>query len=369
MSTTKSSADNGGKTTICILYGGKSGEHEISLRSAASIVKNLKEEFYETILVGIDREGRWHLQEKASIVKIENQGESLLLEKTGKKVSIVPGEGLFCEGESISVDVVFPILHGSYGEDGTIQGLLEIADIPYIGSGVLGSSLSMDKEKAKKVWRQEGLPVVDFGTIRRHLNEGEAEEIAGKLGFPLFAKPARTGSSLGITKVEDTSGLEDALKEAFIYDSKVILERAITGREIECSVIGNREPVSFPPGEIIPKHSFYDYSAKYTDPEGAQLVIPARISEELSREIQGIAREAYRAVEAEGFSRVDFFVEDKTGKIYINEINTIPGFTSISMFPKLCQAGGMPYPEILDRLIALALEKYREKQEVKYRYQ
>ncbi len=375
------------KKNICILYGGKSGEHEVSTRSAASIVKNLNRDRYNILLIGIDRDGIWHYQEKPEIVNIQNQGDALKINLSDKPTSIVPERGIQYGDKILQIDVVFPALHGTFGEDGTIQGLLEIADLPYVGSGVLGSALSMDKEKAKRIWRETGLPIVDFEVIaeseidiRVPITDISSEKIFSKIrkhpaisraikrfDFPMFVKPGSAGSSVGVTKVYTEEELVKAIKEAFQFDSKVLIERSIEAREVECSVIGNTNPRAFLPGEIIPTHDFYDYEAKYIDPNGATLVIPAKLPGETQKEIMETAIKAYRAVEAWGFARVDFLLDKKTGKLYINEINTIPGFTIISMFPKLCENGGLPYSEIIDTLVKLALEKYREKKSKRYR--
>ncbi len=357
------------KKNLCILYGGKSGEHEVSTRSAASIVNNVDRERYNLILIGIDKSGRWHYQESPEIIKTP-EGDAIRVKPSLQRVSIAPEEGIMVNGKILNIDVVFPVLHGTFGEDGTIQGALEIADIPYVGSGVLGSSVSMNKEKAKRLWRDAGLPIVDFELFV------ETEEIKAtsktlkrateRLGFPLFVKPNSAGSSVGVTKANNIEELLEGVKNALTFDSRVLIERSIDGREIECSVIGNKHPRAFNPGEIIPKHEFYDYEAKYTDPEGAELKIPAALPKELKERVKSIAVEAYKAVEAWGFSRVDFLLEKDTNQLYINEINTIPGFTVISMFPKLCENDGIPYPEIIDTLIELAIEKYNEKKSKKY---
>ncbi len=363
------------KKTICILYGGKSGEHEVSTRSAASIVKNIDRERYDIILIGIDKDGTWHYQEKPEIVHISNQGDALKIKPSDKLTNIVPERGIRYGDKFLKIDVVFPALHGSFGEDGTVQGLLEIADLAYVGSGVLGSSLSMDKEKAKRIWRERGLPIVDFELItgqeiEKNLAEPEQHpsivRAIQRFGFPMFVKPSSAGSSVGVSKVYTEKELAIAIEHALQFDRKVLIERSIEAREIECSVIGNENPRAFPPGEVIPTHDFYDYEAKYTDPEGASLVIPANLPEKLQKEIMETAIKAYSSVEAWGFARVDFLLGKETEEIYINEINTIPGFTVISMFPKLCENGGLPYPEIIETLINLALEKHREKKSKRY---
>jgi D-alanine-D-alanine ligase len=264
-------------------------------------------------------------------------------------------------------DCVFPLLHGSYGEDGTVQGLLELAELPYVGAGVMASSLALDKEKSKQVWRQAGLPVLDWLTASDARPETLAK-ISAALPPPLFVKPARCGSSVGISKVHTISELEPALKEALRFDFKALVEPALNAREIECSVLGNHSPLAFAPGEIVPRHEFYDYAAKYVDPDGARLLIPAEIPAQLQRAIQDTAVAAYRQVECAGMARVDFLLDTNSGSYYLSEINTIPGFTDISMFPKLCEASGIAYPELLKRLFSLARERYREQRGLRTSY-
>ena len=271
--------------------------------------------------------------------------------------------------------MVFPVLHGSFGEDGTIQGLLETAGIPYVGAGVLGSSLSMDKEKTKQIWKESGLPVVPYVLSRKEDFLKKSEELkriireTEKLGFPVFVKPCSVGSSVGITKVKARDGLKKALEAAFKFDTKVLIEQGIDAREIECSVLGNRTPQAFTPGEIVSSHEFYDYEAKYLDPRGAELLIPARLDGRKQEEIKSLAVKAYEAAAVEGMARVDFFVDRESGKIYLNEINTIPGFTNISMFPRMCEHDGLKYPELLESLIRLGLERHSLRQGITYRYQ
>lgn len=353
------------KREVCILFGGKSGEHEVSLKSAASVVLNLDAARYNVRLIGIDKQGAWYLQEKAYFQTIADQGEALQILERDKPVTAAPGRGLWANSEKIPTDIVFPVLHGTYGEDGTVQGLLEIADLPYVGAGVLGSSLAMDKEKSKIVWSEADLPVVDYLVIRSN-SPAEIKRIEELFAFPFFVKPASTGSSVGITKVYSSSELPPALSSAFRFDVKVLIEAAVDAREIECSVLGNSDPQAFTPGEIIPSHDFYDYEAKYIDPQGALLKIPAEISKELQDRIKDLALAAFRSVECAGMARVDFFLEHDSDRVYINEINTIPGFTNISMYPKLCEASGLAYPELLARLIDLGLESYARRRGLHY---
>ncbi len=260
------------------------------------------------------------------------------------------------------------MLHGSFGEDGTVQGLLEIAGIPYVGAGVPGSAISMDKETAKRLWRDAGLPIVDFQAVDRSSSAKDLREAAARIGWPVFVKPCSAGSSLGASRVNDARELDAAVAQALRYDTRALLERCVDAREIECAVIGNSRPRAFPPGEIVPSraHGFYDYDAKYTDKDGASLEAAAQVDEAARRRIMRAAESAYAAVRCEGMARVDFFLERRSGELFVNEINTIPGFTSISMFPRMCEASGLPYAELLDTLIELALARDTEKKTVRY---
>ncbi len=361
---------------IGILFGGKSGEHEVSLVSAASVMKRLDAEKFEAVMIGIDRDGRWYLQDEP---KVDTETHGMILRKSiDNKVYVLPGDGLYCRGKSLELSVVFPVLHGTFGEDGTVQGLLEIADLPYVGAGVLGSSLSMDKATVKRVWMKAGLRVVPFTLAMRHrlydttdtLNEEAFAELCGRaeeeFSYPLFVKPSRAGSSVGVTRVENREELREAIGEAFRYDVKLLIEPEMVGREIECSVMGNEELEAFVPGEIVPSHKFYDYKAKYVDPDGAELLVPAPLSEDEQERVKETSMEAYRAAEVEGMARVDCFIEKKSGEVYLNEINTIPGFTGISMFSKLCEASGLPYPHMLERIIGLAHQRSRRQRSLTY---
>jgi D-alanine-D-alanine ligase len=348
--------------TICVLYGGKSGEHEVSLRSAASVVKNLDPSKYSVMRVGIDKSGRWHLQQGSPASDV------LSIEQSTRRLSVVPGGGLAVDGRRLEVDCVFPVLHGTYGEDGTVQGLLDIAGIPYVGAGVLGSSVSLDKETTKRLWRDRGLPIVEFAVVRAEDNERERRSAASGVGYPLFVKPCAAGSSLGAARVADEPSLAPALADALRFDTRLLLERFVDAREIECSVIGNGRPKAFLPGEVVPaaSHPFYDYEAKYTDPNGAALEAPARLPAGTQERIMRLAEAAYEAVRCEGMARVDFFLERGTDAVFLNEINTIPGFTSISMFPRMCEASGLPYGKLLDTLVELALERDRQRKSLRY---
>jgi D-alanine-D-alanine ligase len=318
------------KTNVAVIYGGRTGEHEVSHRSAKSVIDAMDPEKYKVLHYVISKAGKW-------------SPRPILPEPGGN-----PG-----------IDVVFPVLHGTFGEDGTMQGLLELADLPYVGAGVLASSISMDKEMMKRVARERGLPVVEYAIVPCNgtWNLG--------FDFPMFVKPANLGSSVGISKVRNQEELLAAVELASAYDRKVIVERGITGRELECAVLGNENPIASTPCEILPSREFYDYDDKYLL-DKAGTVIPADLSPEQTAEMQRLAVECYRAVECEGMARVDFLLESATGKLYINEINTIPGFTSISMYPKMWEYSGLPMPKLIDRLIELALQRHSSKQRLRY---
>jgi D-alanine-D-alanine ligase len=318
------------KTRVAVIYGGRSGEHEVSLRSAKSIIDAIDSDKYKVLHYLISKAGKWSPR------------------------PIVPEPG-----GNPEIDVVFPALHGTFGEDGTVQGLLELADLPYVGAGVLASSLSMDKEMMKRVAAARGLPVVDYFVVP------DCGSFEFDMDFPKFVKPANLGSSVGISKVRNEEELTAAIELASSYDRKVIVERGIAGREFECAVLGNDSPVASVPCEILPSREFYDYEDKYLLDQ-AQTVIPANLSPEQTAEIQRLAVECYRAVECEGMARVDFLLESATGRLYINEINTIPGFTSISMYPKMWEYSGIPMPKLIDRLIQLALERHEAKKRLQY---
>jgi len=315
---------------VAVLCGGRSGEHEISLRSAESIMAGLDRAKYEVQRIFITPQGHW-------------QPRAISPEPGGN-----PG-----------IDVVFPVLHGTFGEDGTVQGLLELADLPYVGAGVLASAVSMDKEVTKRLLAERGLPIVEYVTVTRERRDRIT------LPFPLFVKPANLGSSVGISKAKNCAELEAALELAAQYDRKVLVERGITGREFECSVLGSQQPLAAVPCEVIPSREFYDYEDKYLL-DAAKLIVPAPLTPEQTAGMQRTAIAAYQAVECEGMARVDFLMETASGKLYINEINTIPGFTSISMYPKMWEAAGVPFGELLDRLIELALDRHRARQATRF---
>ena len=322
------------KTRVAVVYGGRTGEHEVSVRSAKAIMAGLDPAKYETLEYFIDQEGKWRPR------------------------PIVPEPGAHPE-----IDVVFPVLHGTFGEDGTMQGLLELADLPYVGAGVLASAVSMDKEMMKRVCKERLLPVVDYVTVFRG-DSGAAAKCAS-LPFPVFVKPANLGSSVGISKAHDLAELDAALKLAEQYDSKIVVERGITGRELECSVLGNEEPIASLPCEILPSREFYDYEDKYLLDQ-AKTVLPAELPPATTGELRRLAIECYRAVGCEGMARVDFLLENSTGELFLNEINTIPGFTSISMYPKMWEHCGIAFGALVDRLIQLALERHRRKKATRF---
>jgi D-alanine-D-alanine ligase len=357
------------KLRVGVIFGGRSGEHEVSLVSAASVIRALDPEKYEILPIGIAKDGRWLAGSPAQkmLPEVLRSGQRVMLPADPGAAALVPLDGP--QSPSLRVDVVFPVLHGTYGEDGTVQGLLELAGLPYVGSGVTGSAVAMDKDMAKRLFRQEGLPVGDFVAVLRSEWESAPKEVLRmlqkKFRFPVFVKPAALGSSVGMTKAHDAKELSKALDFAAEFAMKIVIEKSIRGREIELSVLGNDTPKASLPGEIIPHREFYDYEAKYLE-EGTRLIIPAKLSKAQVKRFQDYAVRAFRCLECRGMARVDFFLEKPTGRIYVNEVNTIPGFTSISMYPKLWEASGVSYRELIDQLIDLALAEHREKQRTKY---
>jgi D-alanine-D-alanine ligase len=373
---------------VGVLFGGRSGEHEISLLSAASVLKALDPAKYEVVPIGITREGQWRIgsrphelarpqdltrQPERVLEKVLTQGEEVTASADPGRPGLIPIADTVRRGSTSTerVDVIFPVLHGTFGEDGTVQGLLELADIPYVGAGVLASATGMDKDAMKRLFRDAGLPVVEWRMVLRSEWEQRAgfwsRKIAREIGYPLFVKPANLGSSVGISKVRAGSELARAMDLAARYDRKIVVEKGLDAREIECSVLGNDRPEASLPGEVIPVNEFYDYEAKYLK-EGSRLVIPAKLSRRQTREVQDLALRAFRAVDCAGMARVDLMLDRASGRFFVNEINTIPGFTPISMYPKLWEASGLPYPELIDRLIKLALERHAEKRRSSFRY-
>jgi D-alanine-D-alanine ligase len=394
------------KLRVGILFGGRSGEHEISLLSAASVFDAIDKQKYEVVPIGITKEGRWvtaadaerllhgkvvnhkHLcagdPEATAGAAVLAKGESVIVPPEPQRhTSITPFETdasshtltRRAADRAINVDVIFPVLHGTFGEDGTIQGLLELADMPYVGAGVLGSAAGMDKDIMKALFRVAGLAIVKHVTLLRSEWESNSKKVQkfveSKLKYPVFVKPANLGSSVGISKAHDRKELGPAIEEAAKFDRKIVIEQGVGGRkqkarEIECSVLGNDQPEASLPGEIVPSTEFYDYNAKYLD-EGSQLIIPAKLSKSETKEVQRLAIGAFKAVDCSGLARVDFLMEPKSRKIYLNEINTMPGFTAISMYPKLWAASGLSYPDLIERLIQLGLERHAEKKKNQYR--
>ena len=355
---------------VGVLFGGRSGEHEVSLASAASVIRALDPEKYEVVPIGISKDGRWLVGTGAQkmLPDVLKSGERVVLPPDPSAAALVPLAPATGH-PSVVVDVVFPVLHGTFGEDGTVQGLLELAGLPYVGAGVLASSVGMDKDVQKRLFAEAGLPIVPFLAIRRSDWErdrsGVTKQIQKKFRFPIFVKPATLGSSVGMTRVTKASEIASAMDTAAEFALKIIVERGITGREIEVSVLGNDDIRASTPGEIVPHRDFYDYAAKYLE-EGTRLVIPAELKPTQVRQFQNLAVRAFRAIDGTGMARCDFFLEKRSGRIYVNELNTIPGFTSISMYPKLWEASGLPYPRLIDELIQLALDLHREKARTKY---
>lgn len=352
---------------VGVLYGGRSGEHDVSRCSAASVITFLDRSKYHVTAIGIDRDGRWYVQDSPEIIEDKDFGHILKLNKTGSwTVNHYECNGKLCirnceNKAEVEVDVVFPVVHGTFCEDGTLQGLLELAMVPYVGADVCGSAVGMDKDMAKRLLREAGIPVVPWIKIRKTDWTGNQAEITGKIStqinFPCFIKPCNAGSSVGISKVKAAPDLAHAINEAFEWDSVILVEQAVNAREIEFSVLGNEKPEVSVPGEIRPHHEFYSYEAKYIDSDGAELLIPAELDKSRSSEMGRVAIDAYLALNCSGMARVDFFLDRDTGKYFLNEINTLPGFTSISMYPKLWQSSGLEYDMLLDRLIALAFDR------------
>jgi D-alanine-D-alanine ligase len=389
------------KLRVGVLFGGRSGEHEVSLLSAASVVEAIDKTKYEVVPIGITKEGRWvtaaHAErllkgERANPRHLragdpnETPGAAVLARGEGVIVPPVPAgdEGALVPFETdgvqragpqvIDVDIIFPVLHGTFGEDGTIQGLLELADIAYVGAGVLGSAAGMDKDVMKRLFSATRLPIVKHVTILRgdweRDSRGAQREIERRLKYPVFVKPANLGSSVGISKAHNAKELGPAIEEAARYDRKIIVEQGVGGkkgkaRELECSVLGNDRPEASIVGEVVPGKEFYDYAAKYLD-EGSELIIPARLTNAQMRRVREMAVAAFQAVDGAGLARVDFLMDPKNGRLYVNEINTMPGFTAISMYPKLWAASGVKYPELIDQLIQLGLERHEEKKRNRY---
>jgi D-alanine-D-alanine ligase len=360
--------ENKKRLRVGILFGGRSGEHEVSLASAASVIRGLDPDKYEAVPIGITKEGHWLIGAGAQemLPEVLKGGQRVMMTADPTDAALVKLDG---SGSGQRIDVVFPVMHGTFGEDGTIQGLLDLAGLPFVGAGVLGSAIGMDKDVSKRLMQVAKIPVVPWITVQRADWERDPKEVQiaveKKFKYPLFVKPATLGSSVGMTKVHSREELAPALNLAAEFAMKILVERCVIAREIEVSVLGNHDPKASVPGEIVPHREFYDYAAKYLE-EGTQLLIPAKLKPAQVKKIRQYAVEAFRALELSGMARVDFFLEKAGEKLYLNEVNTIPGFTSISMFPKMWEASGIPFRELIDKLIDLALEQHAEKARTKY---
>ena len=363
------------KLRVGIIYGGRSGEHEVSLASAASVFQNLDPERYEAIAIRIEKDGRWTLPaEPPKTMKAADVIKGALPPSPDAAVEAHPmaypgGATLIAGTHDVNLDVVFPVLHGPYGEDGTVQGLLELANVPYVGAGVLASAVGMDKAAMKLVFAAKGLPICDYEVVlKRDWRRDEhavLQRIVMRLGFPVFVKPANLGSSVGISKAKHAAELRAAIELAAQFDRKIVVEAAVpNAREIEVAVLGNDDPEASMPGEIIPSGEFYDYNAKYVS-DDSRTVIPAQIDETRTQEVRALAIAAFKAIDGAGMARVDFLLAGDSQVLYLNEVNTIPGFTTISMYAKMWEASGLPYAQLVDRLIALAIERHAEKQELR----
>ena len=359
------------KMRVAIIFGGKSAEHEISIISAKNVIDAVNKEKYEPVPIGIDKDGTWYLNDESKFMLESSNPKLAKINKADIQVALVPKNN---SNELVSItdnknkgkiDVAFPVLHGTYGEDGSVQGLLRMANIPYVGADVLGSAVGMDKDVLKRLLRDAEIPTPKFEVFdKKTIVNISFDELVEKLGKTIFIKPANLGSSVGISKVDNESEFNKAVKEAFRYDKKIIIEEAIEGREIECSVLGNEEPIASLPGEIVVNSGFYSYETKYLDEEAARLEVPAKLPKDVVKSIQERAVETFKALCCSGMARVDFFLRDN-GEILVNEINTIPGFTRISMYPKLWEASGIPYSELIDRLIQLAIDRFKKEQKLR----
>lgn len=364
----------GKRKRVGILFGGKSVEHEVSLQSARNVFEAIDKSKYDPVLIGIDRDGHWHVSDAALLAAATSPMAALAAGASKSALALVPGEterALVEAGTQRGLprlDVVFPVLHGAYGEDGTVQGLLKLANVPFVGAGVLGSAVGMDKDVAKRLLRDAGIPVARFVALtERTAKNATYDRLAAEVGAPFFVKPANSGSSVGVSKVADSAGWAKARDAALRYDRKILVEEFIEGREIEVAVLGNDDPQASVPGEIAPHHEFYSYEAKYLDENGAVLRIPADLPPGVGDRVRRLAVETFRTLECAGMARVDFFMRDD-GRAYVNEINTIPGFTKISMYPKLWEASGVPYSALIERLIELALERHTREQKIETSY-
>lgn len=356
------------KIRLGILFGGKSAEHEISLISAKNVIEALDPQKYDVVLIGIDKTGEWRLRDGYTYLMNGDNPQLVQLNESQDTLALVPkrdrnelvGYSDNQLQESLQLDVIFPVLHGTYGEDGTVQGLLKLANIPFVGAGVLGSAVGMDKDVMKRLLRDADIPIADFLILHDYNKDRFTfEDVVEELSLPFFVKPANLGSSVGVSKVKNKEEFELAVANAFLYDRKILIEEFVAGREIICSILGNEDPVASLPGEVIPNHEFYSYEAKYLDQEGANYKTPVELPVDTVEKIQRVAIDAYRVLCCEGMARVDFFLKEN-GDLVVNEINTIPGFTKTSMYPRLWVASGLSYAQLLDRLIELALERHEK---------
>lgn len=355
---------------MAVIFGGKSAEHEVSLQSAKNVIDAIDKDKYVVVPIGITKKGEWVLGNATNLLLNASDPKLIKLNKSNENLALVPSteKQIFqpINGHATGnnqIDVVFPVLHGTYGEDGTMQGLLKLLDVPFVGAGVLGSALGMDKDVMKRLLNAGGVPTAKILVF----NVGENikfESVEKKLGLPFFVKPANLGSSVGISKIKDKKDFAPAVKKAFEYDNKILIEEFVPGREVECSVLGNEEPQASLPGEVIPTHEFYSYEAKYIDERGANFEIPAKLPRGIIKKIQDMAITAFKVLNLEGMARVDFFLKDND-EVIVNEVNTIPGFTKISMYPKLWEASGLSYSELIDKLIELAIERHKKEKKLK----
>jgi D-alanine-D-alanine ligase len=377
------------KLRVGVLFGGRSGEHEISLRSALTVMSSMNPARYEIVPIGIARDGRWRLRTDAIVMLKQSAPKLLALGHGGVPVNLPPYpqarrrtavSSVSSDARSVNgrafpgLDVIFPVLHGTYGEDGTVQGLLELAGIPYVGAGVLGSAIGMNKDIQKRLLRDAGIPIVRYFSVTQTDaadDKDHARRLAAELGYPVFVKPNALGSSIGISRVKSPAALNPALKDAFQYDSTVLIEAGCEGREFECAVLGNDRPRASVVGEVVvhQRHRFYSYESKYVDPAGAEIKVPADLPPPLSARLRELSTAAFKALALRGMARVDFLANADLTQFFVNEANTIPGFTAISMYPKLWAATGLPVPELIDQLIQLALEEHREHSRLKFTYQ
>ena len=376
------------KIRVAVLYGGRSGEHEVSLLSAANVIQYLDQSLFEVVPVGIDKQGVWFLNTDTNALKKELNGEATLQllrdsekmlfnpDGIGRNLQAIQATSLISKSSERLFDVIFPAIHGSFCEDGTVQGLLELADIPYVGCGVLASAVGMDKDVSKRLVMNAGMRIVPYVVIKHGhwLRDSQrfCDLVAAQLKFPVFVKPANTGSSVGVEKIKTLDELSAAINRAFQFDTKILVEQGINAREIELSVLESLEygdePIVSMPGEIVPKHEFYSYEAKYLDANGAELLLPAPLSTEVTEKVRQFAKNIFAVLECEGMARIDLFLDKDTNEIYFNEINTIPGFTQISMYPKMMAASGVSYPELLTHLVKLAMNRHSQKSKLSRDY-